>query len=551
MSNTHIVATTDDLNDGEMTSVEVNGKTILLLRLDGTWYAYPGECPHHGAPLADGLLHDGHVLCPWHQAIYDARTGALQEPPSLDGLKTLPVRIDGQNVIVDLSGEDEASAEPEMVRADTEADARRADVQYSPDDHPVERIERTRQGRTFVIVGGGAAGHIAAEAMRQEGFQGNITILTAEQDRPYDRTELSKRYLAKPDTADPYLRPESFYERYDVRLITGCEVEHLDIAKKHIRCREGSELTYDRVLLATGSRARRLDTPGQEEAGVLLLRSLADARDLRARSAEASQAVVVGASFLSMEVCGSLTERGVQVSVVAPESVPLKGIFGKDIGRMYQSVHESKGTQFHLGHTVKEYRGENGTPRSVVLDDGTELPADLIIMGVGAEPVTDYVDGLTVNEDGSIPVDRTMRAADDVWAAGDIASFPLPLVDQTVRIEHWRLAQQLGHTAGVNMAGREQPYRGVPFFWTQQHMVITDMLGWAGQWDEIVYDGVVEEQSFLAFYLTGGLITAVAGCGRAREMCQIREVLYQGGARNMRDFAVAANKEGLTLPIGK
>ncbi|NBB94517.1 MAG: FAD-dependent oxidoreductase [Planctomycetes bacterium] len=490
-----------DLQQGQMKQVEVDDVDLLLVRLGDGVRALAATCPHHGAPLGEGLLHDGHILCPWHMATFDAEDGSLQDPPSLEGLPQFPVTIEGEDIIVDLPDDPPASCAVSMAEHDPDAD-----------------------GRTFVILGAGAAGMTAAEALRQNGFAGNIVMLTHENDPPYDRTDLSKPYLRSDEPAEPTIRGRDFYEQHGIELRTGFEAANVDILKRRVTSAGGEEVTGDKLLLATGGTPRTLDVPGADLIGVMTLRTYADAKELRRRMGEAKRAVVVGASFIGMEVASGLVEQGMDVTVVAPETVPFKAAFGEAIGRMYQTVHEDKGVTFKLGRTVGHFAGDDFL-EAVVLDDGSTLRADVAVLGVGVRPETDYLKPDQLNSDGSVTVNSYLQITGDVFAAGDIASFADWRTGQSTRIEHWRVAQQQGIVAARNMLGAQSEYRRVPFFWTNQYMVITDYLGHAAEWDEVVVDGDIEEQDFLAFYIKDEGVHAVAGCGRSRAIAACLELM--------------------------
>jgi NADPH-dependent 2,4-dienoyl-CoA reductase/sulfur reductase-like enzyme/nitrite reductase/ring-hydroxylating ferredoxin subunit len=498
-----IVAKTDELADGQMKEVKVRDRSVLLLRVDGEFKAYVAECPHHGAPLAEGVLHEGHVRCPWHQAVFDARSGRLIEPPALDDLPHYDVRVEGDDVIVVFPQEPAAEARPPaMARRDGDKDA-----------------------RTFAIIGAGAAGLAAAETLRQEGYQGRLVVLTREQHASYDRTDLSKRYLASAKQSRPLIRPDGFYADADVEVLLAREVTEVDAAARTITCGDGTSVAYDKLLIATGGVPRRLGVEGEDLANVFTLRSLADCERIRQAADGASRAVVVGASFIGMEVAAALRQRGLEVTVVAPEPVPFERVFGERIGRMYRHVHEKKGAAFRFGSRVERFDGADGAVRQAVLSGGERLDAELVVAGVGVRPATHFLKGVETNDDGSVTVDANLRAGEGLFAAGDVARFPDWRGGEAIRIEHWRLAQQHGRTAARNMLDQDAPYGGVPFFWTTQHKVITEYVGHTGGWEEIVFDGDPADREFVAWYLRGDRVRAAAGCGKSWEMAAIAEVL--------------------------
>jgi NADPH-dependent 2,4-dienoyl-CoA reductase/sulfur reductase-like enzyme/nitrite reductase/ring-hydroxylating ferredoxin subunit len=540
MNTRHVIAKTDELQDGQMKEIEVGDRTFLLVRVDGQYHCYPGQCPHHGAPLAEGLLCDDHIRCPWHQAVFDARTGEFREPPATDDLPEFETQVDDENVVLLLPEDAATLTPPDMATPSAEEDAREVAGTYVGD----SGVDALRQYRNFVILGAGAAGLAAAEAMRHQGYRGNITLLTGEDHLPYDRTDLSKRYLQTDDADPPFLRSREFCDRYGIVVLTGSPVVEADLEQRTIRCGDGADMSYDRLLIATGCRPRTLGIDGEDLEGVHTLRSLDDCQAIKARARRATEAVVVGASFIGMEVAASLTERGVHVTVVAPESEPFERTFGPEIGRMYRQVQQAKGTTFRMGTTCRRFEGLEGTVQSVVLDDQQRLDADLVVVGVGVEPVTDYLRHVDVNEDGSLSVDEhlAVRGSEDVFAAGDVARFLDWRTGTPIRIEHWRLAQQLGRLAGANMLGRQERYEGTPFFWTNQHMVITDMVGHVREPEEIRIEGNLDDQDFLAWFLRDGHVWAAAGCGRAKDMCSLGEMLREPHVRSVQEVREMARR---------
>ena len=412
----------------------------------------------------------------------------MLEPPPLAGLVALPVRVD----------------EHGDVRVDR------------PDDTPRQRAvpmagRDASDDRTFAVVGGGGAGGAAVEALRQHGFTGRIVLLSREDRRPYDRPNLSKDYLAGSAGADWLpLRPQSFYERHDIEL-RHAEVTRLDAATRRIELDDGATLSPDAVLIATGAAPRRLTAPGADLPGVHTLRSWSDCDALIADLEGATRAVVVGASFIAMECAAGLRERGLEVTVVAPDETPLAIQLGPEIGGLLQQRHEKRGVRFALGHTVARLVGD-GRVRSVELDDGGRLDADVVVAGVGVAPAAGFVDGVAHNDDGSLDVDAELRVNDhEVWAAGDVARYPEPHVGGRVRIEHWRLAEQHGRAAAASMAGRGAPFTGVPGFWTQQFGLRIAYAGVARGWDTTIAVGDVPGGDFSVLLARGDELLAIAG----------------------------------------
>jgi NADPH-dependent 2,4-dienoyl-CoA reductase/sulfur reductase-like enzyme/nitrite reductase/ring-hydroxylating ferredoxin subunit len=424
------VAKIIDFADGEMKQVSAAGKEILLARVDGTFHAVGATCTHYGAPLVDGVLNGTRLVCPWHHACFDVATGDLHEPPALDALPHFEVRIENDQVIVRLPDDAADRRTPPMTKR-------------NPEDE-----------RLFVIAGGGAAGYAAAQTLREDGFTGRLVVITREDRLPYDRPNLSKDYLqgkAEPEWLP--LRGEEFFAEHDIEVIRGKEIEQIEATERTIKFADGETLRCDALLLATGGKPRKLPFQTETQENVFLLRSYADADSLIAAAEKGKRAVVIGASFIGMEVASSLATRGCEVTVVAPGEVPFQKTLGAEIGKLFQDVHEEKGVKFKLSASVAGFTG-TGKVTGVTLKNGEQIDADLVVVGVGVKPATAFLKGLTLHADGGVVVDEHMRAADGVYAAGDIAYFPSPHTGERQRIEHWRTALQQGRIAAHNMCGK-------------------------------------------------------------------------------------------------
>jgi apoptosis-inducing factor 3 len=496
-----VVAKTGDLQPDEMKEVKVGETRILLARVGENYHATSATCTHYGAPLVDGVIHDGRIVCPWHHACFDARTGGLQDPPALDALACFDLTIDGENIVLHLPEDPPDRATPEMSRRDPAS----TDV--------------------TVIIGGGAAGYTAAQTLREDRYGGRIVMISRDDRHPYDRPNLSKDYLH--GHADPEwmpLRPEEFFNEHDIEVMLGREVTSVDIAARSITLDNGETLFYNNLLVATGGTPRRFDLPGADLGNILTLRSFSDADAIIAAASGGSRAVVIGASFIGMEAAFSLRKRGLDVTVVAPEPVPFAKTLGHEIGALFQQLHEENGVSFRLGASVTGFAGEKSV-EAVLLEGDERLEADLVIAGIGVELATGFLDGIPLGRDGSITVDEHLSAAPGIYAAGDIASYPDARTGEKRRIEHWRTAEQQGRVAAHNIAGRKTRFDGVPFFWTRQFDLGLDYIGYARKWDEIIWDGDVAERNFLAYYVLDGKVVAVAGMERNREMAALEELM--------------------------
>ena len=500
MAQPKAVAHIDDLQDGEMKEVSVGDTDILLSRIDGTYYAMQAHCSHYGASLAQGALSGTRVICPWHHACFDVTTGQHQEAPGVDGLPVYQVTVEGDQVMVQLPEEKQRTVAPALT------------TRASSDEHTV-------------IVGGGPAALHALQALRAAEYPGRISLITAEDKAPYDRTTLSKKFLQDDaESNELLLRPTSFYQEHDVHLLVGKRVSQLDADRKTIQIEDGEELAYDQILLCTGSTPRSLPVPGADYSNVYTLRTLSDSQDLKKAAQQAKQVVIVGASFIGMECATSLQELGCTVTIVSPEKYPFADKWGEPVGKMIKSLHQAEGITFKSECQVERIEGSDRA-ESVVLDTGETLPADWVVVGIGVEPATDFVVGLEMTDDGGIPVDERLHAGKDIYAAGDIAQFPYQ--GNPVRIEHWRLASQQGKAAGRAMAGQPETFNKVPFFWTAQQGKNIRYVGFVKNYDDIIYQGEVEDQDFIAFYVKDGAVKAALGMNRDAELAAIEHLIQQ------------------------
>jgi NADPH-dependent 2,4-dienoyl-CoA reductase/sulfur reductase-like enzyme/nitrite reductase/ring-hydroxylating ferredoxin subunit len=495
------------------------GPKVLLTRQQGQVHAFAPNCPHYGAPLEKGKVVNGKLICPWHHACFKLDSGHLCEPPALDDLPTYAVREAGGQILVQVPASPPASTDKPEATPTAEVGG----TPPAPASPPADT-------RTFVIVGGGAAGEFAAQTLRREGFAGRVVLVAGEKELPYDRTKLSKAYLAgkaKPETLP--LRERDFYAQQKIELLTTTRATGLDLGKQEIQLEGQPPLHYDQLLLAPGATPNRLPKlPGHDLAGVLPLRTQADADALLAATKDAKEVVVIGSSFIGMEAASSLVAENRKVTVIAQEKVPFERVLGPEIGAMFRKLHEDKGVKFEIEAEATALLGESGHVTGVQLKLNKTLPAQAVVLGVGVRPATDFLkEAFTLEKDGGLAVDEFLQAADNVYAAGDIARFPLAPSGQPTRIEHWRVAQQHGQAAARNMLGQREKFTAAPFFWTQQYGKSLRYAGHAERWDEIIYRGDVAAQDFLAFYVLDNRIVAVAGMNHDPEMIYIAELLGQ------------------------
>ncbi len=472
------------LADGAMLAGHVGEDKVLLARRGDEFFAIGATCTHYNGPLADGLIVGDTVRCPWHHACFSLRTGEALRAPALSPVACWSTELRDGKV---------------FVRGKV---AQAPGVRVSPARGLPQRI---------AIIGGGAAGFAAAEMLRRQGYQGGITMLSDDDAPPVDRPNLSKDYLAgnAPDEWIP-LRSDSFYAEQDIDLRLRTSVRGIDIAAREVALGDGSKLAYDRLLLATGAEPVRLALPGMDLPHVHTLRTLGDCRNIVARAATARRAVVMGASFIGLEVAASLRARGLEVHVVAPEKRPMERVLGPQMGDFVRGLHEEHGVIFHLENTATGI-----DPRQVTLQVDGAIEADLVIVGVGVRPRLALAENAGLAIDRGVAVDEYLEAsAPGIFAAGDIARWPDPHSGAAIRVEHWVVAQRQGQTVALNMLGARKKFDAVPFFWSQHYDVPINYVGHAETWDELSIDGDVAARDCVLRYKRNGRVLAVASIYR-------------------------------------
>ena len=470
-----------DLEDGAMVEGVFEEAPVLLVRQGGTIRAFSARCTHLGAPLAKGLLHEGTIRCPWHHARFDAQTGEAAGAPALGPLSCYDVERRGDRVHVV---------------------GKRRSQRPAPAAVP---------GR-IVIVGTGAAGYACANELVRLGAGPTVTLMTAEGEAPYDRTFCSKQYLAgKAPREKLSLKRDDALREAGVTIRLGARVDAIDRTARELTLEGGERLPFETLVLALGGEPNRAETPGLESAHVL--RSLEDADRLIEAAGEAKSAAVLGSSFIGLEVAASLTQRGLAVTVIAPNTVPLAKVLVEEIGAEVRAVHEGKGVSFRLGRKASSY-----ADRTLTLDDGSTVQADLVVTGIGVSPRVGLAEAAGLDlasreEGGGVRVDGTLRTTDPaIFAVGDIASYPDIHSGRRQRVEHWVHAGRQGEHAARVILGQEKDFEDLPFFWTAHFDFGLRYVGHAASVESVAVDGAVADRNFAATIADGqggkALVTA-------------------------------------------
>ncbi len=367
-------------------------------------------------------------------------------------------------------------------------------------------------GPAYVIVGASLAGAKAAETLREEGFDGTVVLIGEETERPYERPPLSKGYLlGKAAKSSIYVHEDAWYAARGINLLLGTAVTAIDRSGGRVELADGSAIGYDRLLLTTGASPRRLDVPGGDLGGVRYLRTAGDSERLGAALADAGRVVIVGAGWIGLEVAAAAREQGCDVTVVEPEPGVLLRSLGPEVAGTFEELHRVHGVTFRFGEGVTELRGAAGRVTAAITSAGAELPADLVVVGIGAVPNTALASVAGLEVSNGIIVDAALRTSDPaIWAAGDVANAFNPLLGRRIRVEHWANALNGGPAAARSMLGQEVSYDRVPYFFSDQYELGMETCGLPepGRYDQVVYRGDREGLEFIAFWLADGAVVA-------------------------------------------
>eukprot|EP01127_Copromyxa_protea_P000424 TRINITY_DN10351_c0_g1_i1.p1 TRINITY_DN10351_c0_g1~~TRINITY_DN10351_c0_g1_i1.p1 ORF type:complete len:580 (-),score=151.92 TRINITY_DN10351_c0_g1_i1:69-1664(-) len=527
------------MKNGQMKEVKVGAETVLLVKDKDSFCAVGNKCSHYGAPLVKGAYSNGKVRCPWHGACFSTKTGDIEDFPGCSGIPTFPVRVDGENVI----------------------------VQGTPDALSVKKTAlpaytKGNDSRVFVILGAGAAGTTAAFQLRKEGFKGRIVLVGGEKHVAYDRPKLSK--AAGLDINKIQLFSPAEHKSQDIETKLGVMVTSLNAETRTVVLDNGETIVYDSCLIATGADPQRLQRfiKGNEVVrdNVLVVRTIEDAQAIV--STEGKDVVIIGSSFIGMETAACVVAKAKSVTVVGMEKVPFERVLGSVVGGVMQKLHESRGIKFIMEAVCDSFEiDDNGLVKAVVLKDGQRLECGTVVIGAGVTPATGYIQKsplVTLARDGSVEVDATLATgAPGLFAAGDLARYPMALLDNhMVRIEHYGMAMLQGKVAAKNMLGAKKQVDSIPFFWTAQYGKSIRYAGHGIEVDEIVIDELngklhAADPAFIAYYGRKGKVVAAASLGADPVIAEVAQILDDGITLKIADLVEPAKAGKSAAAISK
>ncbi|XP_061596832.1 apoptosis-inducing factor 3 [Cololabis saira] len=504
---TEMVCLESDLQDGQMMEVEVGHQGVLLTHCDGKFSAIGNQCTHYGAPLSKGYIIGHKVRCPWHGSCFNAITGDMEEFPGMDSLPCHKVKIQNHKVYVTVNKQN-------------------------------LRQQKRLQGmgsavagvtHTVLLLGGGIASLICAETLRQQTFGGRIIMVSRDELLPYDKTRLSKVMNVESNTI--VLRRMEFFHQYDIEVWLRKEALFVDTDKKTVTFDDGIIQSYDQLLISTGCRAKALNLPGMKLDNIKMLETPEDARQIHS-TCLGCNVVLVGTSFVGMEVASYLLNKASNITVIGSSELPYQNTLGREVGKITMKMLSDKDIKFYMNDSVIEIKGVNGKVKEVVLKSGKVVPADVLIVGIGSLPNSEMLQGSKVqmNARNFVVVDKHMRTnVPDVFCAGDLTYFPLATAKgQMVSIGHWQMAQAQGRVAAMNMLGKTTELTSVPFYWTVLLGKTIRYAGYGEGYTDVVMKGNVGDGKFLALYIKNDEVIAAAGLNFDPAVAAVAERLFSG-----------------------
>lgn len=505
-----VVCCESEIAENEMKVFNIkDAGNVLLVRQNGKIHALGTKCTHYGAPLVNGALGDGRIRCQWHGACFNIETGDIEDFPGFDSLPCHQVTI--ENCKVKVRAKRSALENPKRIKP------------------MCKKLESDKEH--YVIIGGGPAGAICVETLRQENFTGKITMICKEKYLPYDRVKVSK--IGDFDIEQNQFRTPEFYEENNIEVKLGVSANKVNVEEKKVQLEDGKTISFNKLFIATGSQAAKIDVPGKDLRNIITLRDYDDGKHFSSLLTPEMDIVINGSSFIAMEAAAMCSDKVKSVTVVARSKAPFKHALGEEVGYAFMKLFKAKGIIFRSNTNIKTIKDDGtGQIRGVELEDGTILNANILVLGVGSTLSTKFLkdSGIALKSDGSVEVDGYLQTnVKDIFAGGDIAYAPVYSYDnKKATIGHFPLAHYHGRIAALNMLGQNQELRVVPYFWTSLFGKSIRYAG-SGSFEDVIYVGNIDELKFVAFYINKlDQVVAASSCGMDPIVSQFAELLYQG-----------------------
>ncbi|CAH1141762.1 unnamed protein product [Phyllotreta striolata] len=502
-----VICETSDILENHPKTFKLGEGEILLIKQNNVISALGSRCTHYGGPLVNGALGNGRIRCPWHGACFDLTTGDIEDFPGLDSLPCYKVTVDGENV---------------KVRASI------ADLRHNK--RKKNMVKRNRVSNdSVVVIGGGPAAAVCVETLRQELYDGRITMICQEKYLPYDRTKCTKQMDFT--ICDGQLRNGPFYHSHDIDIMKSVEAVSVNTKTKTVKLSNNKTLQYTKLFIATGNSPKRIAVKGEDLKNIFLLRNYDHSKILYSALSKDKRMVVIGGGFIGMEVADFCADKVKKITLVMRYDKPLKYVFGNEIGGVLMKLFTKKGIEFVPNVNVVNFIGCDKV-ESVNLSDGSSLPADLVVIGVGVEPNSAFLEnsGIHLKSDGTIITNSRLETnVPNVFAGGDVACAPIwSHNNEKASVGHFALAHYHGRIAGLNIAGKETELRSIPFFWTKMAGYSIRYCGF-GNFDHIVdAAGSYEEMKFLFIYLKNEKVVAMSSCNMDPYVSKFAELVQQG-----------------------
>ncbi|XP_050520127.1 apoptosis-inducing factor 3-like isoform X2 [Daktulosphaira vitifoliae] len=517
----HIVCRENDIPENGMQEFEIgnNGNKVLIVKQKNQFFAVGSKCSHFGAPLVKGALGNGRVRCPWHGACFNLKTGDIEDYPGFDNIPSFKVSVNNGNVKIS---------------------TKRSILENSKFIKPLTKrnLDNTQ---TFIVVGGGPAGASCVQTLRQEGYDGRLLFITKENCLPYDRTKLSKTLSS--DISSILLRPQQYYDSGDVEVLTNTSLESVDTTSKTLKLTNNEQIPFDALFIATGMIPRTVPDASKFN-NVFTLRTASDAGKISQHLSSDCHLVIIGSSFIGMEVAATASSKVKSVNVIGRSAVPFIESLGKELGERVQELCQSKGISFKMKTSVQNFIGYESRLSEVELNDGQKLKVDVCVIAMGSKANSEFLKGSAINmnpTNGTIEVNENLETnVKGIYAGGDVANAPVYPAKIKASLGHWQLATYHGKTAALNMIGKKSSIHSVPFFWTSLFGTSIRYAGYGHGYTDVLINGDLENFKAVVYYCKNNEVIAIATVGSDPIAAKFAELIESG--RSLKKDQAVDNK---------